>query len=187
MEKIFNRKILIDSCVLIYCGHDKHSVFIENLLRQLTRNNNTLFISEMVGFEVLSECQNKKNATYYVELISKLRNVALNKKILMIGALLRKYYSQKKYGKEVCSVGDVLIGASAIQTGALLLTANRKDFPREFWNLIGKTHNIHEDENDSEKMAVMNLHLLEFKPQTITDADDADRLVRFSKQEEPKS
>lgn len=166
MNTVKNQKILIDSCILIYCGSEKLSESFKQLLRLLTTNNNSLAISELCGFEVLKNCQNKQNIDYYFKLIDYLHNVKINKDILIRAARLYNLYSFKKEAREHMdkfdkekSTGDLIIGSTAIQHNSLLLTSNLKDFPLPYWEIVAHDYMVYEHNS---RFNVLNRYLLKF-------------------------
>lgn len=159
-----NQKILIDSCILIYCGSDLGQEF-KKILRKLTDNNNTLAISEFSGFEVLKKIKNEKikNETtenYYLKLLNFLHNIQINRDILIEAARLFSKYNKKSpqdEQREKRLAGDLIIGATAINNNALLLTVNQRDFPTPFWEIIDRDYILFDKE---QKTQVLNVYLL---------------------------
>ncbi len=166
MNQTKNHKILIDSCILIYCGSDKYSERVRGFLHLLDNNKNKLAISEICGFEVLKNCLNKENIDYYLKLINYLDNIKIGRYALMNAAFLHGLYkkdtsnSDREEGaKKEKMAGDLIIGGTAIYDGALLLTANIDDFPMPYWKIFAHDHIVYKD---GPKFKVLNVYLLEF-------------------------
>ena len=165
MDKTKDQKILIDSCILVYSGTDKFSDETKKLLRLLADNKNKLAISELCGFEVLKNCQNKDNFKYYIKLIDYLDNIPINKDILINAASLHSLYGKPSSNKEdgnfqkEKSTGDLIIGGTAAYYETLLLTANLNDFPLPYWEIVAHDFMMYED---NRRFKLINRYLLRF-------------------------
>ena len=161
MNQIKNQKILIDSCILIYCGTDKYNgKGFKELLRLLVDQKNRLAISEICSFEVIKNCQKKENFPYFIKLIDYVHNIGINRYILMNSAILHSLYVENKNDKEKEKfVGDLIIGGTAVYYDALLLTTNLNDFPEPYWEIITKDYVTYED---GRKTHALNRYLLKF-------------------------
>ena len=170
MEKIKNEIIIIDSNVLLYCELYKCKLEIRKLLRSLADNGNILSISEISGFEVLKNSDNK-NRDYFFQLLNYLKNIKVTKDTLWMAILLFEAYRKNRgdFCQKVSST-DYMIGSTALIRKAFLLTANRKHFPKEIWSLVGREHFVYEV---GEKHEILNLFLLRADDTKIDEASKA--------------
>lgn len=155
MDKIFGKKVLIDSCILIYYHDDLYSAETQKLI-DILRKNNEILISDVSGFEVFKNCQEWKNIEKYEELLNTFDSFPVDRPALMNAATL--YYLYKKSGNinkqderinpKNKLTGDLIIGGSVLSyQNCLLLTSNKKDFPAPCWKLIAE-HIIGEAPNE---------------------------------------
>ena len=179
VKLVINSDILIDSCVLIYCGDNKHKDFSKKLLRLLANNGNKLAISEFSGFEVIKNYQNKDNFDYYLNLINFVENREVTRGILIIAATLHKHYNKRynAHDNEGCmQAGDLIIGATSAEKQTLLLTSDVEDFPEPSWKIIAQTYNVY---NDGRKKKILNYYLLKFDASVVQESDLRERLKLY--------
>ncbi len=152
---IKEHNILIDTNVLINCGREEYGLEFRKILRYLSNNHNDLFVSIVSGFEILKKFgQDKKVVDYYLKLLNYVPNLNLDLEIMNISAYLANEFDQS--GKKD---NDFMIGGTAIKNQMFLLTSDRGDFNKPFWQIINRYCIEWEDE---EKCKIENVYLLEF-------------------------
>jgi len=170
-SEISDNKILIDSCVLIYCGDAVLGEQTKTILRSLEDSDNRLAISEMCVFEVLKHRLDSDNFDYFSTLLRYLDNISLHMPALTNAAKLGQLYKDGKKSpedireesKKGAHTGDMLIGGTAIFHNALILTADKSEgFNWRFWEPIAHEYIMYEH---SHQTRVIDLYLLKFKLQ----------------------
>jgi len=159
MNLVKNRKILIDTNVLVYCSDGSYGKEAKKLLRMLANNNNKLATSELSCFELIKNAFDRKYRDYYLSLINYIDNHPVTPSTIMNGWNIYHAYIQESSNKKSIGSLDILIGSTAVTNNALLLTGNRKDFPMPFWKLVAQTHMIRKN---GEADDIQNVYLLEF-------------------------
>jgi len=146
MDKIIDKKIVIDSCVLIYFCEDNDGGKTEELINMLKENNNGIFMSDISGFEVLKNRQDSEKSINYEKLLNSIEGIPVDSPVFMNAATL--CYLYKKIRKVTCRegeemdpkdklTGDLIIGGTVLSyENYLLLTSNKKDFPEPYWEVI---------------------------------------------------
>lgn len=165
MDIIKNKKILIDTNVLVYCGVKGFDVDAKKLLRLLKDNGNKLATSEINCFELIKNAIDEKLRSYYISLIDYIDKIAVTTSDLMNACFI--YHSYHKSFGGNCKMGsmDLVVAGTAIyHKGCLLLTANRKDFPMPFWKLVAQCYIMRKKDEGNE---LLNIYLLEFDYSTI--------------------
>lgn len=150
MDKIKNRKIIVDSCILIYYFEDLDKGETKRLINSFKRNNNTILMSAISVFEVFKNRQTSKEIKKYENLLNSVDDIPIDSPILMNAATLYYLYKKEKDDKNSIKeknvdpkdrlTGDLIIGGTVLSyENYLLLTANKKDFPDPFWDTIATT------------------------------------------------
>lgn len=168
---IKSEKILIDSCVLLYCGDSAIGDKTKPILRGLANSKNALAISTICLFEVLKHRLDSKNFDYYSLLLRYLHPIAVHTPALTNAAKLGQLYNDgkketedlRRAAEKSAHTGDLLIGGTAIYHKALVLTADKAEgFTWRFWEPVAHQCILFEHSNE---MKVINLYLLRFKLQ----------------------
>lgn len=131
MEKIKNKKILIDSNILVYCWDKNFGSGAQKLLRKLKDNGNSLATSEINCLELLKNAIDPERRSYYLKLISYLGNLDIEQPALLNACILYHNYYKEWPNKCTMETPDLVIGGTIMYNrGSLLLTANRRHFSR---------------------------------------------------------
>lgn len=157
-EVITNKRIIIDTNVLIYSGNISLSEAVRTLLRTLKNNNNDLSLSEISYYELLKSSPKDRLLRYYQKLIDYIDSQPLTKEVLNSASLLYQAYSEKR--RASISDADILIGATASYKNAHILTCNRRDFPENKWAVVAHGYFI---ESLFEKCNLINVYLLSLR------------------------
>lgn len=166
MKTIRNKTIVIDSCVLIYAGEERYHNKFSNLLKTFSDDGNTLIISTFSRFEVLKNIREEKTTKYYIELLDSLDNISVDGEVLVCAAQLSRLYNQGKQSSphsvendQKDRAGDLIIGSTTILQRALLLTANKKDFPLGFWKIMDREYAVYDY---NAQYYLQNVYMLQF-------------------------
>ncbi|MBX4198630.1 hypothetical protein KW782_04890 [Candidatus Parcubacteria bacterium] len=161
MESVKNRRILIDTNILVYCGDKDWGQEAKKLLRVLKDNTNSLATSRLSSFELIKNAIDLKLREYYIKLINYIHQIEPEEQILMNGCVLyHQYFSKFPESARKIESMDLAIGGTIIyHKEALLLTANRKHFPMPFWKIVAQSYLMCKK---SEKYDLINVYLLEF-------------------------
>ena len=119
-----NRKILIDTSILI--DYFRKSDKSKTELLKLYKSYETLFISSVTAFELLSGV-NKKNRAATEKILNGLNIIPFDEKVAEIAAEI--YRNLKKRNKDI-EIRDLFIGATAIYIDLPIKTLNKKHFTR---------------------------------------------------------
>ena len=149
MDTIKYKKIVLDSCILIYACDQETKEECIKFLQQLIKNRNKITYSSFSAFEVLKNRQRRENEKEYTDLLNDIYRIPVDSPTLANAATLHFLYEEsgrinkKKNLKENLVdlkdkfTGDLIIGGTVISyDNHLLLTANKKDFPEPYWKSI---------------------------------------------------
>jgi len=144
MDKIKNRTIVIDSCVLIYFFEDNDEGETRELINDIRRNGNTILMSAISVFEVFKNRQTEEKAKEYENLLNSIDDIPIDSPVVMNASTLYYLYKKNKENNKNRPLdpkdkltGDLIIGGTVLSyENHLLLTANIKDFPSPFWETI---------------------------------------------------
>lgn len=158
INDIKNRKILLDTNILICCGREEYGDQFRKVLRILTDNDNSLGVSLISGFEIIKKFNDKDVIGYYIKLLNFIINVVIDHEILMNAARLANtiYGSHKdNYKKD----NDMIISSTVLTEQAWLLTCDRDDFNKSYWLTEARETVQWEDPKD-DSVKVLNIFLL---------------------------
>lgn len=159
INNIKNKKILLDTNILINCGKDEYGDQFRKVLRILTDNNNSLAVSLISGFEIIKKFTNdKKVIDYYIKLLNFIPNIVISHRVLINAALLANtiYEPQKDDHKKD---NDMIVGSTVLTEQAWLLTCDRGDFCKPYWLTEARKCVQWEDQKD-DSQRVLNIFLL---------------------------
>ncbi len=173
-NQIKNRRILVDTNILVYCGNKDFGHQAKGLLRTLKDNNNALAISHVSYFELIKNAIDQNLRKYYFHLVSYIHNLPIKQDILVSGSTLYHLYSNRgiKEYKKIESMDLIIAGTVVFHKGALLLTANRRHFPMPFWRNISQGYITYKD---GEAYRLINIYLLEFDYAQIPQKNKVER------------
>jgi predicted nucleic acid-binding protein len=161
MDSVQNKRILIDTNVLVYCGDKDWGQETRKLLRNLKDNKNDLATSRLCSFELIKNAIDPTLREYYIKLINYIYQVEVEMQILMNGCVLYHEYFKKFHddAKKIESMDLAIAGTIIYHKDSLLLTANRKHFPMPFWKTIDQSYLMCKR---GERYELINLYLLAF-------------------------
>ncbi|MCR4311584.1 MAG: hypothetical protein NUV54_03415, partial [Candidatus Taylorbacteria bacterium] len=117
----------------------------------------------------IKKYRNKKIIEYYLKLLNYITTLKLDITILNKAGLLASvcYNREESKKDEYKRDNDFIIGATVMaHKDSLLLTCNRKDFNRKFWDIEAREHLIFEED---EKMKIENIFVLKFNHSKFTE------------------
>jgi len=131
------RHLILDSNIIQYLMNPLLAEGILTCLKEAMGANYPLAISDFTFFELLNGVTPKKEAQMITEL-NYLVRIHVRKEILVGSAHLGCMYQDDKMDLKQIDTGDLIIAASSIITNSLIFTANIRDFPVPFFNIIAK-------------------------------------------------
>ncbi|MBP8961097.1 PIN domain-containing protein [Patescibacteria group bacterium] len=134
------RSVILDTNILQYLANEKIYNELMTFLEELVDQDFTLAISDISICELLTGTDTKKEKDC-LETLQLFQHFSINENTLVAAARLHNMYnSQKNICIEKISQADRIIGATAILTGSLILTANLCDFPRPIFQEVYTKH-----------------------------------------------
>ncbi len=160
-EKILSQRVVVDTNILVYCGNKDFGYQAKTLLRTLKNGSNDLGVSHASCFELIKNARDEKIRDYYFSLIEYIHNIPITQEIIKNSYVLYHTYLDRNVqdAKKIESFDLIISGTMIYHKGALLLTANRRDFPMPFWNNKAQGYFMYKD---GESCKLINLFLLEF-------------------------
>jgi predicted nucleic acid-binding protein len=152
-----NKKIVLDTCMILYYVDEHTKESCKQIVDVLEDNGNRVCCSSLSGFEMLKNRQDYLNEKEYTDFINTLPKIPVDTPTLANAATLYYLYRQTNriqekedtYDPKDKLTGDLIIaGAALSHENHLLLTSNKKDFPEKYWsnllefNLITKNKNL---------------------------------------------
>jgi predicted nucleic acid-binding protein len=155
-SKKFIQDIILDTCIIQYLGNENIAPRLKNYLVDLAGRGFNFAISEVTFAELLS------NISLGKEIIGR-KTLALFKRyfvgdrVLISSAQLSSLFKQVqidnfekiKIQSDHISLADKIIGATAILSGSLILTANIQDFPNPYFFPVEEKQVIYKRKNKS--------------------------------------
>lgn len=132
MNKKLNQYVLIDTCVIQDTGSSNHSKseVVSNLLKELSKNDFRLAISEFTIYENLQGLWGKR-AIAAKQILSAYETKEVSEGVLLLASQLQGLYHEE--GFDNIQDGDKIIAATTVLENGLVLTRNHKDFPHPFF------------------------------------------------------
>lgn len=129
------RYIVLDTCIVQHFAQDN---LAEQMIQSLISAENLGYgfaISEFVFFESLDGIS-LKNEQERMQALTGLKTFYCRKKVLVAAAHLGCLYKAENISPQQISVGDKILGATAVMTGSLIYTTNGRDFPLPFFKPV---------------------------------------------------
>lgn len=124
--------IILDTNIIQYLN-DKHIEYQLYLyLLDLIKGGFGFAISDVSVYELLSGVTVKQEEVA-ISTLSNFRRYIVNTNVLVAASQLSTIYKREKISDQEITLADKLVGATAILTGSLVMTANVNDFPRPFF------------------------------------------------------
>lgn len=131
-------------------------------MRSLKDRENGLAISTLSRLEIFRNTIDKASESYFLQLVNYLHEISVDTTAIMNGVVLSHAYRKNKITKDAPSKSvDLIIAGTALSRTALVLTANRRDFPAPFWKTIER-YSMVGQAKDREGDQLINVFLLEF-------------------------
>jgi len=153
------KHVLLDTNILQYLGKQKSNLSNQLLdyINSLLQQKYILAISSFCIFELLDGCPTKEKEAKLFQTIEALVRFEVSAEVLLTTARLSTLYRNEKAEYAHIQDGDKIIGATALLTESLILTANMRDFPRPFFVEEKITHIIYKE---GRRERVLSFYLL---------------------------
>jgi len=148
--------IIFDTCILNYNGNPQIFPQLNTYYLDLLKRQFILAISEITIFELLQDATIKKEREA-INILSFFKTYQINSKLLIAAAQLSTLYKEERIPNQQISTSDKIIGATAILTGSLILTADVNDFPRPFFQEAEEKLLVYKDKNRTKMLALQLL------------------------------
>lgn len=129
----FKQNIILDTCIIQYLLTPNLNKEVKSIMLVSISKGFGLAISEisiLEGIQSASESKEKE----VLERIFKFPIYSINTNILIAAGQLKTLYTKdSNISENNISVGDAIIGATAVLTNSLIVTANYNDYPRPFF------------------------------------------------------
>ncbi len=153
--EIKNKKIIIDTNILINCGDDRYKEDFKKMLKLLSADND-LGASVISGFEIIKKYHKKETFSYYLKLLNFIKKIPVSVEIAQNAGFIAKSFGPDKEKKD----NDIIIGATVASTKkSLLLTCDRKDFNRPYWGVVARECILWENK-ETDQRNISNVFLL---------------------------
>lgn len=124
--------IILDTNILQYFGNKHIGPLLRQYLQVLRGRNFTLSISEVTIFESLAFSK-RHQEDEIVRTLNQFLHKPITKEVLVTSSWLSKLYIIEQIPLLQISTEDKILGATALLTNSLIVTANVNDFPRPFF------------------------------------------------------
>jgi predicted nucleic acid-binding protein len=150
------KKIVLDTCIILYCIDENTKESCGSIIKKFKDNGNRVCCSALSGFEVLKNRQESDNQKEYVDFINQLPRIPVDTPTLANASTLYFLYKQTNriqeksdfYDRKDKLTGDLIIGGATLShENHFLLTSNKKDFPTEYWEVVSEFNLITKDGN----------------------------------------
>jgi predicted nucleic acid-binding protein len=149
------QNIILDTCVLQYLSDKYMSLELLKFLLDLIQRGFGLAISDISIFELLQDATIKKE-NEGVDTLKLFGRYNLLENTLIASAQISTLYKSDRCHDGI-SVADKIIGATAILSGSLILTADINDYPRPFFNEVEEKLLIYRKNNKSNMISMQIL------------------------------
>lgn len=174
LKNIKNRKILLDSNILIHYATEGFIERSGNPLRVLKDNNNELAVAPITGFELLNttdkeDDRSAKLRSKYVDFLNYLDTIQMQVVYFQNAASLSRMYLKICERKNI-PVPDLLLGSIVVthsknrEDAPLFLTTDRDDFCEPLWWTVS---HLEVSGDSKRKNKSVHLYLLEFNQDFI--------------------
>ncbi len=132
---IINQKIILDSCILQYINNPTIEPELTRVFNLLKNQKNKFYFSDFSTYEIFNCCPIKKEVGL-TKIWKNFPRYQVNQRVTRFASDLSTAYKVNKIPITSISVGDKIIGATAMLTKSFILTSNENDFPRPFFKEV---------------------------------------------------
>lgn len=147
---VTQRNVILDSCIIEYLLNKEMSDVLTAQLDLWRGKAFGVAISELTYSELIDGAHLDKE-TKVIDFLDQFYSLPITKRITKGAGKLGSVYKQEFQLEKSISLGDKVIAATAIIFSAPIITANVKDFPQPFFNVL-LSKNIVYKQNDRRKM-----------------------------------
>lgn len=160
MEKTSNDQlpqlIILDSNIIQYTAQPKSADAFNVYIVDLVSRGFEFAISAITIYELLKGA-NKKTKEKMVKLLKQFTKFELPENVLETAAELESVYKVENIQPKEIEDADKIIGATALLSYALILTANARDFPAPYFKEIERKIITFEEKRERTKTIVIYL------------------------------
>lgn len=131
--------VVLDTCIIQYFGDSELANCILTDLKEAVKAGYDLAISDFTFFELLDGASVEKE-TQRIDALNGLSRAYVKRNTLIAAAHLGCLYADDKASADI---GDKIIGATALLSNSIIYTANVRDYPLPFYNVLLKGYLIH--------------------------------------------
>lgn len=144
------QNIILDSNIIQYSVDKSASIVFVPYLSELLQRGFGLAISDITIYELLKG-SSIKNETEMLRILNIFQRYYLTDNVLIASAQLETIYKIEGIEAKQVESGDKFIGATAILTGSLVLTANSRDFPSPYFQELERKALIYIEKRNRSK------------------------------------
>lgn len=130
--------VILDSNAIHYGLDKKVASSFTPIILDLINKNFVPAVSQISVYETLKKTNPKRETEILNFLKSNFKNYEIDDTVLLASARLFTFYGNEDNIRNSISSEDIIIAATSILTGSLLLTADCNDFPRPFFDEVYK-------------------------------------------------
>jgi predicted nucleic acid-binding protein len=152
--------IMLDTSVFIKLRSKRAKPVVQGILKRYSHT--PIYVSDMTYFEYLRTCQNKSEIHKSLEALGEYGRLEVDTRMISYATYYynvlvksKNHDGKRAIGTHQLSDSDIIIGASAVRAGALMVTTDRNDFPAPFFTEISSEYI-----DDREKIFVLQADTL---------------------------
>ncbi len=127
--------IIVDSNIIQYIAQPKSAKVFNDYIDNLIERRFDFAISTITIYELLKGAS-KQKAEKMINLLDRFTKFELEEDILQAAAKLESLYKLEDIQPKEIEDADKIIGATALLSSALILTANARDFPSPYFTEV---------------------------------------------------
>lgn len=144
------QNIILDSNIIQYSADKNASLVFVPYLSELLKRGFGFAISDVTIYELLKGA-NIKNEAEMLRILNIFQRYYLTDNVLIASAQLETIYKIEGIEQKQIEDGDKFVGATAILTGSLILTANSRDFPSPYFQELERRALIYTEKRNRSK------------------------------------
>ena len=127
--------IILDTNIIQYIGDRHIGADLMQYLLDVVKRGFGFAISEVSTYELLSGATIRQEQQVSA-ILSNFMKYSVDSSVLITASQLSTIYKNEKIPEQSISMADKIIGATAILTGSLVMTADINDYPRPFFTEV---------------------------------------------------
>ncbi len=150
------QNIILDSNIIQYSADRNASLVFVPYLSELLQRGFGFAISDITIYELLKGA-NVKNEAEMLRILNIFQRYYLTDNVLIASGQLETIYKIEGIEQKQIEDGDKFIGATAILTGSLILTANSRDFPSPYFHELERKPLIYIEKRNRSKCILASI------------------------------